>query len=99
MVYELYTTSSGEAALKKLSDDVKRQLLQELQVLKTAPRTGQQLEGEFRHLYSFHVKYAGTDYRVAYEVDEKAHAIIIRYAASRENFYKKLRRLPIKRAA
>jgi hypothetical protein len=36
---------------------------------------------------SFHFRYAGADYRVAYEVDENEQAVIVWYAASRENFY------------
>lgn len=99
MEYGLYTTSSGKRALKKLPREVKRHLLEKLQALKTDPRLGEQLEGEFRSLRSLHTQSAGTDYRVAYEVDDKEQAVIIWYASSRENFYKELRRLPLKRVA
>ena len=99
MTYGLYTTPAGERALRKLYPKVKEHILQELQSLKSNPYLGKQLEGEMRLLRTLHTKHAGTHYRVAYEVDEKDHTVIVRYAASRENFYKELRRLPLKRAA
>jgi|SRR5579859_2008232 len=99
MTYSLYTTPSGERALKKLYPKVREHLLNELQTLKTNPFSGEQLLGEMRSLRSLHTRCAGTDYRVAYEVDEQEHAVVIRYAASRENFYKELRRLPLKHTA
>ena len=97
MDYELFTTPTGEKALKKLPPEVRQHLLKELQILKTNPNAGKRLEGEFRYLRSLHTQFTGTSYRIAYEIDEKQKAVIIRYAASRENFYKKLRHLPLKR--
>lgn len=99
MEYNLFTTPSGSRSLKRLNSDVKRRLLKALQALRSNPQLGQQLEGEFRFLRSFHTRLAGADYRVAYELDTQERAVIIHYAATRENFYKELRRLPLKKAA
>jgi len=99
MNYGLYTTPAGQRTLKKFYPKVREYLFKELQALKTNPYLGRQLEGDMRFLRTLHTKHAGTEYRVAYEVNEKKQAVIIRYAATRENFYKELRRLPLKSAA
>ena len=95
MPYALFTVPTSQRALKKLPEAVRHHLLSELQTLRTNPLLGAQLKGKFRALRSLHTRYKGTDYRVVYQVHEKEQAITVWYAASRENFYRSLEKLPL----
>ncbi len=99
MSYELFAIPACQHALKKLPQEVQDHLLEKFQPLRNNPHSNPQLQGKMRFLRSLHTRYKNTDYRAVYEVDEKGKRIILWYAASRENFYKELRRLPIKRIA
>ena len=96
MVYAIYTTPSGHRSLQKLPQTVKKQLLKVISRLSHQPQLGEQLEGELKFLHSLHCKLGRVHYRVAYEVDESHQEIVIHYANTRENFYKKLKQLHLK---
>ncbi len=94
--YRLVTVPSARRALKKLSPPVRQHIIAEIQILSKTPYHGERLQGQWRFLRSLHTVYRRTDYRILYEVDETAKQVIIRFAASRENFYRVLRQLQIK---
>ncbi len=96
MVYQLVTLPATRRALRHLPRDVRVHLVEALQVLATNPLFGEPLEQAWHFLRSFHTRFKGTDYRVVYEVDEARQQIILRYAASRENFYRKLHAMKLK---
>lgn len=97
MPFALFTTPIAARALKKLPQEVRIHLQNELQALRENPLAGEQLKGKLRVLRSFHTRLKGTDYRVAYRVRDKEQAITIWYVASRENFYRHLEKLPMPR--
>lgn len=94
--YQLLTVPSGRRAIKKLPPPIRRHIVDIIQLLTKDPYYGEQLEGQWRFLRSLHTVYMRTHYRVVYEVDENLKQIIIRFAASRENFYRTLRQLQMK---
>ena len=96
MVYKIVTVPAARKSLKKLPKPVQKHLIEKLHALKANSSAGEQLERPFQAFRSFHTIIRGTHYRVVYEVDQKQQHIIIRYAATRENFYKQLRRLKLK---
>lgn len=96
MAYQLVTVPTARQALKKLPKLVRKHIVKSAQILVKSPRHGEQLEGQLKFLRSFHTVYRHTHYRIAYEIDDIKQELIIRLAASRENFYKKLRRLNLK---
>lgn len=96
MTYQLVTVPTARQALKKLPKSIRKHIVKSAQILIKSPRYGEQLEGQLKFLRSFHTIYRGTHYRIAYEIDDIKQEIIIRLAASRENFYQKLRRLNLK---
>jgi mRNA-degrading endonuclease RelE of RelBE toxin-antitoxin system len=96
MAYELVTVPAARRALKKLPLAVRKHLIDAIQPLIENPYLGDQLQSSWRFLRSFHTVYRRTHYRIAYEIDKKNQRVIIRSAASRENFYKELRRLKLK---
>lgn len=96
MEYQLVTVPPARRALKKLPRDVRQHLLEAAQALRSQPYKGEQLRQELRFLHSFHTVYRRTHYRVIYEIDEKNKQVLIRYAASRENFYRSLHEMKLK---
>ncbi len=99
MGYELFAIPACQRVLKKLPQEVQYHLFEKFQHLRGDPYSSPQLQGKMCFLRSIHTRYKNVDYRAVYEVDEKNRRIILWYAASRENFYKELRRLPLKRVA
>jgi mRNA-degrading endonuclease RelE of RelBE toxin-antitoxin system len=93
MRYELVAIPACLRALKKLPQDVQDHLFAEFQRVQEHPLSSPQLQGKVSFLHSLHTRYKNSDYRTAYQVDEKHKRIILWYAASRENFYKQLERL------
>jgi mRNA-degrading endonuclease RelE of RelBE toxin-antitoxin system len=96
MSYTLVTVPAARQGLKKLPKPVREYLIQALEVLKENPHQGEPLERPWQAFRSFHTKYNNVSYRVIYEVDRLQKLIILHYAATRENFYKELRRLRLK---
>jgi len=96
MRYQLVTVPAARRALKKLPRDVRKHLVEAMQVLVTQPYTGKRLEDRWRFLHAVHTVYRRTHYRIVYQVDESQKQIIIRFAASRENFYRKLQKVKLK---
>lgn len=96
MAYQLVTVPATRRVLKKLPRNVRKHLINKVQILVENPHYGEQLEGHWRFLRALHTRYKGTDYRVVYEVDNTTKQIIIRFTASRENFYRRLREMKLK---
>jgi len=94
--HQLVTIPPARRAIKKLSKPIRKHILDTIQVLVSNPHHGKQLDGQWRFLRSCHTVYRRTHYRVVYEVDEKAKQVILRYADTRENFYKELRHMKLK---
>lgn len=61
------------------------------------PEKGDILEHPFRkyRIRSFHFSVQGTEYRIAYIVNNDAEEIVFLLIDSRENFYEKLRRVEV----
>ena len=96
MRYIVYATPTSQRALRKLPEAVKAHLLGEIKALATHPLQNPSLQGGSRFLRSLHTRFRATDYRIAYEVDQKKREVAIHYVSTRENFYRKLRKLKLK---
>lgn len=96
MAYQLFTLPLARRALKKLPKTVRQHLVNEVSTLAKNPHQHDVLEGQWRFLRSFHLVFKRTHYRVVYEINESKKQIYIHYAATRENFYRTLRRLKLK---
>ncbi len=93
MVYQIRVAPSALRSIKKLNPTVKKKLQIAITSLAKNPESGEKLRKEFKGLVSLHLKITNTEYRVVYTVDYKNQTIVILYAATRENFYKELKRL------
>ena len=96
MAYQRVTVPAARKSFKKLPKRVRQALIERLDTLKSNLHSGEQLERPWHMFRSVHAVLKGIHYRAVYEVDLQNQLVIIRYAASRENFYKELRRLKLK---
>ena len=94
-MYKVSYSKSAERYFKKLKDkkllETFRKVINELSV---NPYIGSQKTGDLKGLYGYDVRYASTNYEVAYRIyedDEKLVVVIL--AGTRENFYEELKRL------
>lgn len=92
-MYRRVITSSAKKTLKRLSKQAQQVLLRETEMLIEHPLMGEKLHGTLSFLFSFHFKYEGVHYRVAYSVDHNEGLIIVHLVGPRENFYDRLLRL------
>ena len=92
-MYKRVITPRAKRSLKTLPVAIRLSLIEATEALEHNPYSGKKLTGSLYFLYSFHFKIKNVDYRVAYTIDDARKLIIIHLAHSRENFYKKLRRL------
>ena len=56
------------------------------------PRIGKKLQGKLSNVYSYHFRYKGQSYRIAYTVDEINKIVGVLKIGKRENFYDILKR-------
>jgi len=94
-MYEISYSKSAERYFKKIVD---RQLLTAFKTaidkLKINPYIGTQKSGDLRGIYGYDVKYAGTNYELAYRIyEESEQLVVVILAGTRENFYEELKRL------
>ncbi|MFC1960016.1 type II toxin-antitoxin system RelE/ParE family toxin [Chloroflexota bacterium] len=96
MKYKLLATRSYDRGAKRLSKDARKTIETEVFVLASDPRQGEALRHELKGLWSLHLKFNNTHYRVIYSINEVAHEVDLRWVGSRENLYKEVRRLKLK---
>ena len=94
--YQIVTIPVSRQALKKLPLRIRKHLISAMEILKTDPYQTEELQPPWSGFRSLHSKYQNTQYRIVYEVDKTNSRVIIRYSATRENFYRDLRHLHLK---
>ena len=93
-MYNFVITNSCKKDFKKLSQEVQKFIRHFcfLKILKN-PFIGRNLKGnEFKKILKFAIIFKKTDYRIIYKIEKEKLIIIFIIVASRENFYKKLKR-------
>jgi len=94
-MYDVKYSKPAERYLKKIKD---KRLLAAFKAainnLKKDPYIGKLKAGDLRGIYGYDIKYAGTNYELAYRIYEtNGKLIIVVLAGTRENFYEELKRL------
>jgi len=94
-MYEISYSRAAERYFKKIKD--KRLLAafkEAVDSIRLDPYIGSTKTGDLRGIYGYDVKYAGTNYEIAYRIyrDGDKHVVVI-LAGTRENFYDELKRL------
>lgn len=92
-MYDIYITSSAMRSAKKLSSDVRVEIviLCERFIAKN-PFDAEKLQKPLDECRSFHFKMNNIHYRIAYIILEDKNRIDVILIGTRENFYQKLRR-------
>ncbi len=89
-MYSIQVDNTAWKIFKKLSPEVKKKLINQAQILKRNPLSGEPLKGKYREYRSLHSSFKGTAYRIIYQVFTKTSIIVIRLADKRENIYRRL---------
>lgn len=92
-MFQIVITPSAKRAAKNLQQVAREEILKQSQKLKENPYLGEKLSGSLHFLYSFHIKFKGVEYRLAYTIDKSQKLIVVHLIGPRENFYEKLKRL------
>jgi mRNA interferase RelE/StbE len=94
-MYEIKYSKSAERYLKKIKDKhLLASFKEAVDKIKSDPYIGTQKVGDLRGIYGFDVKYAGTNYELAYRIyEENEKLVVVILAGTRENFYEELKRL------
>ncbi len=83
---ERYLKKIRESGLRKAYHDAFARIAAD-------PRSGERKHGDLQGLYGFDVYYKGTNYEIAYRIDEAdGKCVVVVLAGTRENFYKELKR-------
>jgi len=94
-MYDIRYSKPAEQYLKKIKDkSLLTAFKQAIDKLKLDPYIGTLKVGDLQGIYGYDVKYAGTNYELAYRIyEENGKLIVVILAGTRENFYKELKRL------
>ena len=94
-MYEIRYSKPAEQYLKKTKDKpLLTAFKQAIEKLEADPYIGTLKAGDLQGIYGYDVKYAGTNYELAYRIyEENEKLVVVILAGTRENFYKELKRL------
>ena len=92
MKHEVRATDRARRALRGLPAEVRERVARRIEALADDPRPpgSRRLKGPLGHLRRLRVG----DYRVGYEVDDRAAQVIIRAVGHRRDFYDRILRMP-----
>lgn len=92
-MYELITPTSVQKDIKRLDKPVQRVLRDEqFPRIKENPHCGDLLHGSLKGVWSYHFRFGGTQYRVAYEILTTENAVLLVMVGKRGDFYEALMR-------
>ena len=91
--YQVYITPSARKETKKLPRPVREAIIEATHKLERDLFAGERLTGSFHMLYSYHFTEGQSEYRIVYELDHSHSLVLVHLIHTRENFYKKLKRL------
>lgn len=93
-MHEVQFTSAAERYFGKLREKGLRDAYRvALMRIAENPYIGQAKRGDLAGIYGYDVRYANSNYEIAYRVyEEGARLVVVVLAGSRENFYEQLKR-------
>ena len=93
MIYKDQYHPSVKKDLKKLDPGARKDIKSNwIQEILTDPFRGEELSGILKEIRSFHFNIRGTNYRVAYTIEENEKIVNVLMIGKRENFYQILKR-------
>ena len=94
-MYEVKYSSASTRYFKKMADKkLKAAFKTAIDEISDNPYAGTQKVGDLKGIYGYDVKYAGTNYEIAYRIyEEENNYVVVILAGTRENFYDELKRI------
>ena len=91
-MYQVFLTHTADKSQKKLDKPLRILIKDSLVKIGEDPeKVGEQLTMPLTNIYSYHIKYTGKEFRIAYTINNEDLSVIIHLIAAHENFYKKLK--------
>ncbi|EIW18741.1 MULTISPECIES: type II toxin-antitoxin system RelE/ParE family toxin [Pelosinus] len=91
-MYEVVILNSAAKQLRNLDKPIKNKIIIILEKIAENPFVGERLKGNLTAIYSYHLKIASVEYRIAYQIKEQEIIIVIMQIGTRENFYEELKK-------
>lgn len=91
-MYEVVILNSAAKQLRNLDKSVKNRIIAALKQIAENPWSGERLKGDLAAVYSYHLKVAGVEYRIAYQIEEQEIVVVVIQIGTRENFYEELKK-------
>lgn len=91
-MYEVVILNSAAKQLGNLDKPIKNKIIAALEKIAENPFIGDRLKGDLVAVYSHHLKVAGVEYRIAYQIKEQEIVVVILQIGTRENFYEELKK-------
>lgn len=93
-MYEMLLSTQAEKYFKKLKEKpLKEAYKRSLLKIANDPYIGQSKRGDLVGIYGYDLKYKGTNYEIAYTINEiNDKNVVVLLAGTRENFYEQLKR-------
>jgi len=91
-MYEVFLTHTADKSQKNLDKPLRIKIRDSLlEIAEDPENAGEQLTSPLTNIYSYHIKYKGKEFRVAYTIDTDNQIVMIHLIAAHENFYRKLK--------
>ncbi len=91
---QLFLTRTADKAQRKLDKPLREKIKLALMDIASNPeQKGEKLSQPLTMVYSYHMKYMGREYRIAYQYTLDSESVIILLIGPHENFYKKVKNL------
>ena len=91
--YSILMAPSAHRFFKKFTDKLKRKVKEEARIIANDPYAHEELHEPLKGIRSSHFTFEGTQYRIAYRINETSRSIEILLVKTRENFYERLSRI------
>lgn len=89
-MYQILFKSSAKKDIKKLDISVMGHIEEALILISSNPLAGENLKGDMRDYYSYHLKIKNVQYRIIYTIRNQELVVIVVLIGTRENIYKQL---------
>jgi len=91
-MYEVVILNSAAKQLRNFDKPIKNKIITTLEKIAENPFVGERLKGNLTAIYSYHLKIASVEYRIAYQIREQEIIVVIMKIGTRENFYEELKK-------
>lgn len=95
MAYDVKLARIAKKYLKKLKEKPLKEIFLDsiYDEIAVHPEEGHPKTGDLLGYYTYNFKYKGTQYRIAYTVNDRNQIVIVVLTGSHEGFYKELKRI------